>query len=173
MKYIQNDPPQVRNNVKLAEVEPGRCRYLFVDSTEHHADRIIVGALIPAKFEPLDPDDTRRRDFEQPQGSLGFEQRICSFDSRYESWFLCCMADLEWVLQNEGSYFQACEQLLGAPAVIRCARAQLPQPQGQKDETPTARVALQATLLAATAVVTPPSQAPAAGLKRLALQPVE
>lgn len=116
---------EARNCVKQAEVEPGRCRYLFVDSAEHHGDRILVGSLIPVKFFPLQADDTRNRSLVSDGEEAAFELRLCSFDERYESWFLCCMADLEWVLKVEGEYLEACEQLLGAPAVIRAARSEL------------------------------------------------
>lgn len=105
----------VHNNVKLASLEENRCRYAFVDSTQHHADRILMGSLIPMRFEAV----------EEPVQVEGFELRIGSFKSRYENWFLCCMSDLEWVLQIEGNYIQACEQLLGASVVIREELAKL------------------------------------------------
>lgn len=107
----------VDNNVKLAALDEDRCRYAFVDSAEHHADRILMGSLIPTAFEAVE----ERESFE------GFELRVCSFKSRYESWFLCCMSDLEWVLQVEGNYVKACEQLLGASVVIRAELAKLTQ----------------------------------------------
>lgn len=105
----------VHNNVKLATLEEGQCRYAFVDSSEHCADRILMGSLIPTRFEVL--EEQRMHD--------GFEVRVCSFKSRYESWFLCCMSDLEWILQVNGNYVGACERLLGLPVVIQSELHQL------------------------------------------------
>lgn len=125
MKLTKAKQQEARNCVKQAAVEPGRCRYLFVDSAEHQGDRILVGSLIPVKFFPLEAGDTRNRTSAADGEEAAFELRLCSFEERYESWFLCCMADLEWVLKVEGDYLGACEQLLGAPAVIQAARAEL------------------------------------------------
>lgn len=126
MIFTKAKPEEAHNCVKQAEAEPGRCRYLFVDSAEHHGDRILVGSLIPVKFFPLQAGDTRNRTLAaEGDGEAPFELRLCSFEARYESWFLCCMADLEWVLKVEGDYLEACEQLLGAPAVIQAARSEL------------------------------------------------
>lgn len=108
------------NYIKLASDDAERCRYGFVDSRDHDADRIIMGALIPARFEPRTPDPKAR-----------FEVRICSFEARYESWFLCCMADLEWVLQVEDGYSRSCEELLGPAVIVRCAREELGQQTGE------------------------------------------
>lgn len=105
----------VHNNVKLSSADEDRVRYLFVDSSEHRADRILMGSLIPTTFEKL----------EEPVAEEGFELRLCSFRKRYESWFLCCMSDLEWVLQAEGNYVKACEKLLGVPVVLRAELGKL------------------------------------------------
>lgn len=114
------------NYVRQASVDPGYCRYLFVDSADHRADRVIMGSLIPVRFLPLDAEDTRNRTLTtENQETPPFALRLCSFEERYESWFLCCMADLEWMLKVEGPYLEACEELLGAPAVIRAAKTQL------------------------------------------------
>lgn len=93
-----------RNYMKLNSEDEKRCRYAFIDSNEHHADRILMGALIPVRFESQNRIGTSK---------VRFEVRICSFESRYESWFLCCMSDLEWVLSVEGGYSGSCEELLG------------------------------------------------------------
>lgn len=151
---------RARNNIRQAQVEEGRCRYLFVDSADHRADRIIMGSLIPTRFLPLDEHDTRNRKLGQaaigkageptdaPEGPsepedaatkgepanaaeppvaepAPYELRLCAFDERYEGWFLCAMEDLEWILEAEGPYLEACEQLLGAPVVIRAAQSEL------------------------------------------------
>ena len=96
---------KARNHLKLVTRLSGRCRYAFVDVDEHRADRILIGALIPVSFER--PGSIRRND--------GFELRICSFERKYETWFLNCMSDLEWVIEGTcaESYARACETLLG------------------------------------------------------------
>ena len=99
-----------RNNLKLTSRMANRCKYAFVDSVEHRADRILIGALIPVSFER---DGASKTD-------NGFELRVCSFDRKYESWFMACMADLGWVLGDDGDqgegYRRACQVLLGAVA---------------------------------------------------------
>lgn len=102
-----------RNNVKMDTRMSGRCKYAFVDSPEHRADRILIGALIPAAFEHQ----------EARSSTEGYELRICYFDRKYEAWFLNCMADLAWVLEGDdqngghpGAYARACADLLGAMA---------------------------------------------------------
>ena len=100
------------NFTKMASCCAGRCKYAFVDSDEHRADRILIGALIPTSFEYQ----------ERQRVTEGYELRICSFESRYESWFLNCMADLAWVLEGDAqaqasedprdSYDKACKTLL-------------------------------------------------------------
>lgn len=124
------------NSVKLVSNETEECRYAFVDSREHQADRILMGALIPVRYERVETND--------PEAT--YELRICAFKERYESWFLCCMSDLEWVLEKERGYADACEQILGASVVIRAAKRELEKQQ------------LEAKPFA-----------PAAGLKRLGL----
>lgn len=110
------------NHIKLNGAPSQYCRYAFVDSEEHQGDRILMGALIPVRFEKADAVRVQGED-----GLPGFELRLCTFQERYESWFLCSMADLEWVLQVQGDYIQACEQLLGAPLILREALQDLRQ----------------------------------------------
>ena len=107
MGHKANQHFSVHNNVKLASLDEERCRYAFVDSREHSADRILMGSLIPTRFEKV----------EDATGCDGFEVRVCSFKERYESWFLCCMSDLEWVLQVDGNYIGAW-QLKGKDGVF-------------------------------------------------------
>lgn len=147
MKQPKNTFP-VHNHMRLVSADADRCRYVFVDSAEHHADRILMGALIPVKFEP--PVPQHGRSDASDSGSLGCELRVCSFQTRYESWFLCCMSDLEWVLQAECDYIQACEELLGPSVVI----------QGAMDELEKQKEA-------------PRPFVPKAGLGRLGLKPAE
>ncbi len=109
------------NNVKLTSPEPEMCRYAFVDSREHQADRILTGALIPVRYEPA--RDAKPGD--------DYELRVCSFKERYESWFLCCMSDLEWVLDAEPRYASECERMMGASVVIRAAKRDLEEGQIQ------------------------------------------
>lgn len=122
----------VHNNVKLASSVDERCRYAFVDSKEHRADRILMGSLIPTAFETVESEAEHEE----------FEIRVCSFKSRYESWFLCCMSDLEWVLQVEGNYVKACEKLLGASVVIRSELSRLAK-QNERDRLNESSVGLQ------------------------------
>lgn len=99
-----------RNHMKLTTRLSGKCKYAFVDSPDHRADRILIGALIPAVFERMQPNDAE----------AGYELRICTFDAKYEAWFLNCMADLAWVLEGDeatpAEYSKACATLLGAAA---------------------------------------------------------
>lgn len=110
-----------RNFAKMSTCGARRSKYAFVDSSEHRADRILIGALIPVSFE--------RQGRKRTNGA--YELRICSFDSKYESWFLNCMADLEWVLEGDelasdgfcsdgeddaGAYARACRHLLDVVA---------------------------------------------------------
>ena len=110
-----------RNFAKMSTCGAKRSKYAFVDSSEHRADRIFIGALIPVSFE--------RQGRKRTNGA--YELRICSFDSKYESWFLNCMSDLEWVLEGDGlapdgfrcegkgdsgAYAQACRELLNVVA---------------------------------------------------------
>lgn len=93
------------NNVKMQAPVTGRCKYAFVDSVEHRADRILIGALIPVSYEHGVAQRTED----------GFELRICSFESKYEQWFANCMDDLAWVLEGDtaqSAYVQACHELL-------------------------------------------------------------
>ena len=80
-----------RNFAKMSTCGAKRSKYAFVDSSEHRADRILIGALIPVSFERQGRKRTDGR----------YELRICSFDSKYETWFLNCMADLEWVIEGD------------------------------------------------------------------------
>lgn len=117
------------NSVKLASNKTGECRYAFVDAAEHQADRILMGALIPVRYEKIETGD--------PEAA--YELRICSFEERYESWFLCSMSDLEWVLEKERGYAEACKDILGASVVIRAAKRDLEKQQiEEKPFVPTA-----------------------------------
>lgn len=117
------------NSVKLISNEQEECRYAFVDAVDHQADRILMGALIPVRYEKVETNDP-----ESP-----YELRICAFKERYESWFLCSMSDLEWVLEKEKGYAEACERILGASVVIRAAKRELEKEQlKEKPFAPTA-----------------------------------
>ena len=93
------------NNMKLATRLSGRCKYVFVDTAEHRAERFLIGALIPVSFD-------------YPASSPGnqpYELRVCSFEHRYEQGFLECMADLELAMYLDGrdDYPEYCRALLG------------------------------------------------------------
>lgn len=129
MWFKRNNNTVSCNSVKLVANEAEECRYAFVDAVEHQADRILMGALIPVRYEKVETND--------PEAA--FELRICSFKERYESWFLCCMSDLEWVLEKERGYAEACEHILGASVVIRSAKRDLEKQQlEEKPFVPTA-----------------------------------
>ena len=93
------------NNMKLATRLSGRCKYVFVDSVEHKAERFLIDSLIPVSFEY--PTKT--------SGGQPYELRVCSFECRYEQSFLDCMADLEWAMFLDGhdDYPKYCRALLG------------------------------------------------------------
>lgn len=129
MRFKRNKNTVSCNSVKLVAHTANECRYAFVDSAEHQADRILMGALIPVRYEKVETNDP----------DSAYELRICAFEQRYESWFLCSMADLEWVLEKERGYEDACERILGASVVIRAAQRDLEKQQlEQKPFAPTA-----------------------------------
>lgn len=100
-----NAPVTTMNNMKLTTRLSGRCKYVFVDSSDHKAERFLIGALIPVSFEYV----VERR------AGQPYELRVCSFECRYEAAFLECMADLELAMFLAGNddYPAFCRALLG------------------------------------------------------------